>query len=215
MKNISTLDLLYKGLQSLNHEVSPAIQDKLIGYIQLLSKWNRRYNLTAIRSLDEMVSYHLLDSLSISAYIKGNRVIDVGTGAGLPGIPLALTMPEKTFTLIDSNGKKTRFLTHICQELAISNAKVVHDRVERFSPDSCFESIISRAFASICDMLDYTNHLCCDDGVFLAMKGRYADEEINKISSQYQLTNVVKLNVPNLGAQRHLIIIAKKQRSYL
>lgn len=203
-------DQLVRGLKSLNIDIPSAIIDKLLQYIQILHKWNKVYNLTAIDDLSDMVVYHLLDSLSITPYVRGKRVIDVGTGAGLPGLPLALTMPDKQFTLVDSNGKKIRFLRFLCQELGITNVDVVQERVEKLNQEQCYESVISRAFASLEDMLENTQHLCCDDGSFLAMKGRYPSDEINNINCQFQLQDVVKLQIPGLEAQRHLIIVTKK-----
>lgn len=176
-------------------------------YLLLLQKWNRAYNLTSITDPKEMVIKHILDSLSVGAYLQGDQVIDVGAGAGLPGIPLAIFYPNKQLTLLDSNGKKTRFLAQAKAELQLNNVNVVHSRVEAFSPEQCFDTVISRAFATISDMLLWTKHLCCPKGVFLAMKGAYPTDEINKIGDQFLIKDVIRLEVPDLNAERHLVRI--------
>jgi 16S rRNA (guanine527-N7)-methyltransferase len=175
-------------------------------YLQLLEKWNKVYNLTAIRDPKDMMTLHIQDSLSIGPYLHGSRIIDVGTGAGLPGIPLAITYPDKHFTLLDSNGKKTRFLTHVQHTLGLKNVTVVHSRVEKFRPTEGFDSILSRAFASLSDMLAMTDHLCAIGGRFLAMKGQYTETEL---PAHIRLIGVYPLHVPGLDAQRNLVILEK------
>lgn len=206
MKTILSQALLDNG-----YTIAPDIQAHLLRYLELLSQWNNVFNLTAIRDPKEMVMLHILDSLSVAPYLHGSRLLDVGTGAGLPGIPLALLHPEKQFVLLDSNSKKTRFLTQVLATLPIKNVEVVHARCEEFKPDVCFDSIISRAFASIQVMLDTTQHLVCADGQFLAMKGVYPTEEIAAIPIGYQLIAVHPLNVKGINAARHLVCIAKNK----
>ena len=174
-------------------------------YLQLLEKWNKTYNLTAVPAEDWM-TLHIQDSLSIGSYLHGSRIIDVGTGAGLPGIPLAITYPDKHFTLLDSNGKKTRFLTHVQYTLGLKNVTVIHSRVEDFKPEALFDSILSRAFASLSDMLAMTHHLCAIGGQFLAMKGQYTETEL---PPHIRLFGVYPLHVPGLDAQRNLVILEK------
>lgn len=197
MKKIKELDL------------APAIQDKLICYIELLTKWNKVFNLTAIRDPEDMVVLHILDSLAIVPYLHGHRIIDIGSGAGLPGIPLCLVSPDKEFVLLDSNSKKTRFLTQVVLELGIKNVTVEHARCEKFRPAHCFDSIMTRAFASLKEMLEMTEHLLSEQGQFLAMKGIYPEAEIKAIPAQFKLRAVHRLVVEGLEAERHLVCIGR------
>lgn len=180
------------------------LQQKALAFLGFLEKWNHAYNLTAIHHFDEMVIHHLLDSFSVAPYLKGERIIDVGTGAGFPGVPLALYYPDKQFTLLDSNGKKARFLTQAKTELGISNIEVVQERTENYHTPHCFDAIIFRAVKSISEMLLKTQHLCCKKGRFLAMKAAYPAEELQNISNPF---TAQALTVPGLEAERHLIII--------
>lgn len=180
---------------------------QLISYLELLAKWNKSYNLTAITEPTKMVTHHLLDSLAIAAYIKGQRVIDVGAGAGLPGIPLAIAMSNTQFVLLDSNGKKCRFMTQAKGIFGLNNIEVITNRVEDFMPDGCFDTVVTRAFASLGEMLKKCAHLCCDDGQFIAMKGRHPQAEIEEISEQTQQVTVHQLDVPLLQEDRHLVVV--------
>ena len=191
------------------YDYTPAIHLRLAHYLQLLDKWNQVFNLTAVRKIADMVPLHLLDSLAISPYLHGSRIIDVGTGAGLPGIPLALTQPEKTFVLLDSNGKKTRFLTQIKAELALPNVTVAQARVEDFIPDERFDSIGSRAFSSIPVMLAKTQHLAAPDGQFIAMKGTLPQAELTQLAAAFHVLNVHQLTINGLPAQRHVVCIKR------
>lgn len=173
-------------------------------YIQLLNKWNKAFNLTAVRDINEMLDRHLIDSLSIAKYIEGNNLIDVGTGPGLPGIPLAILWPEKKIHLLDSNGKKTRFLTQIQSELGLKNITVINDRVESFKPEEKFDGVLSRAFASLDDMLQGSSHLCKKDGYFYAMKGQFPEMELQAIKKPYK---VRAIQWRSQEAERHLVII--------
>lgn len=188
-----------------NHESSAQIRQ----YIDLLLKWNKAYNLTAITDPDEIASKHIADSLIISPFLNGNKIIDIGTGAGLPGIPLAIVNPDKHFTLLDSNGKKIRFLKHVKQQLGLNNVTPVQARVEQFQPEQCFSSVLSRAFASICDMLRGSEHLACADGRFLAMKGAEPTEELEQLPAGFTLEHIHPLSVTGLRAERCLVEIKK------
>jgi len=202
-------DFLHESLVANNHLAALEIEEKLAAYLELLNKWNRVYNLTAIRDLRESVLLHILDSLAIRQYLHGNYIIDVGTGAGLPGIPLALICPDKQFVLLDSNSKKTRFLSQVMYELELRNVQVVHSRCEDFSAQKKFDSILSRAFASIQVMLESTQHLLAEQGQFLAMKGVYPVAEIKAIPQSFQVIAVHKLSIKRLDAERHLACVTK------
>lgn len=180
----SLKELLEQSLEqfSLAHHA-----DTLVNYLQLLEKWNATYNLTAIRSLPDMVTKHIVDSLAIRCWLKGTTVIDVGTGAGLPGIPLAITCPDQHFVLLDSNGKKTRFLQEVQRRLAIKNIEIVHFRVEDFRPTQGFDTVISRAFSNLAQFIHWTKHLVATDGIWLAMKGVHPEDELKEINYSYQV----------------------------
>jgi 16S rRNA (guanine527-N7)-methyltransferase len=201
---------LHQVLTANGHLFSTELEHQFIFYLQLLQKWNRVFNLTAIRDPKEMVVLHILDSLAVNPYLHGHRILDVGTGAGLPGIPLALLNPEKHFVLLDSNSKKTRFLVQAIAELKLKNVEVVHQRCEDFHPEKCFDTIVSRAFASIEVMLATTAHLCCAKGQFLAMKGVYPEQEMVEISPKFKVVEVHKLNIQGLDAERHLVVCTKE-----
>jgi len=185
-------------------------RQQLIAYVHLLSKWNAAYNLTAVREPQAMVPRHLLDSLTLLPYLQGTRLLDVGSGAGLPGIPLAVARPDLAFTLIDANAKKTRFIVQVIGELGLKNVEVIQTRVENYRPAQKFDTLMSRAFASIADMLNNTQHLCAPTGRFLAMKGVYPQEELAAIPADYAVQEVVALQVPGLDAARHVVIITPR-----
>lgn len=186
-------------------------------YLALLLKWNQTYNLTAVRDPVEIVSTHLLDSLAVVPHLPGIRILDVGTGPGLPGIPLAMAFPARQFTLIDSIEKKTTFLRQAVAELGLTNVTVICDRVERWhpqaprqgTPSKGFDSIISRAYAELALFVDSTEHLLARHGTFVAMKGRYPSEEIQRLASGIAITRTVELHVPGLNAERHLIFMER------
>lgn len=200
---------LQQALFDNQDEVSAEIQDKFLAYLTLLDQWNRVYNLTAIHDMKEMVMLHIIDSLSINRFLHGTRIIDVGSGAGLPGIPLALLHPDKDFTLLDSNNKKTRFLTQVVLELGIKNVQVVQSRAEDFHPEVGFDSIITRAFSSLKDMLQLTGHLARAEGEFLAMKGAYPEEEIQQVPDNFRVMSIHALRINGLNVERHLVCIEK------
>lgn len=178
-------------------------------YLTLMTKWNKTYNLTAITDPVKMVTQHILDSLSINSFLRGTRICDVGTGAGLPAIPLAIANPDKQFTLIDANAKKTKFLTQTKIELNLTNIEIIHARVEQFEPDICFNTVVSRAFSTINIMLSKAQHLCCKDGIFLSMKGQYPETELATLNKNFQIKFIEKLKIPDLNAQRHVVCITK------
>ena len=180
----------------------------LLDYLALLQKWNRAYNLTAIRDPGDMLQRHLLDSLSIANHIAGERIIDVGTGPGLPGIPLAICFPERDVTLLDSNGKKTRFLFQAINTLKLSNAREVQSRVEAYRPEPRFQAVVSRAFTSLRDMTEKCAHLLAEGGRFYAMKGQYPQRELSELPKHYNVIASHRLNVPGVDGQRHLVEIA-------
>ena len=181
-------------------------------YLQLLGKWNRAYNLTAVRDPQQMVVRHLLDSLAVAPYLRGERLLDVGTGAGLPGVPLAILFPERSFHLLDSNGKKTRFLFQVKTALGLANMTVHHRRVESYRPDECFDAVLSRAFASLQEMVAGCAHLLQPGGRFLAMKGAHPDAELVAVGATWEVVNVIELMVPGLSEQRHLVELAPRRQ---
>lgn len=182
-----------------------AVQARLVQYLELMLKWNKAYNLTAVRDPDQMVIKHLLDSIAIAPHLRGQRFIDVGTGGGLPGVPMSILFPEREFHLLDSNGKKTRFLFQVKTALGLDNMTVHQARVESFQCDPAFDAVLSRAFASLEDMVSGCRHLLADDGHFLAMKGVYPCDELAVIEQWCIVEEVHELAVPGLDEQRHLV----------
>lgn len=204
---MSLADLLSTGLDQLGLSLSEAQQNLLLDYIALLQKWNKVYNLTAVREPEKMLYQHLLDSLAVLPYVEKGRLLDVGTGGGLPGIVLAIARPELDITLLDSNQKKTTFLRQASIELGLKNVKVECTRVDDYHPSTTFDMVISRAFSELAEFVRLTAHLCRHDGKLLAMKGVYPHDEVAQLPPQFQHNEVVALNVPGLDAQRHLVII--------
>ncbi len=213
MSQLDLNEILSKGLRQLNlaQPLDDKQQNTLIKYVELLNKWNKTYNLTAVRKSEQMVTRHLLDSLSICPYIRGKHILDVGTGAGLPGIPLAVIFSDRQFTLLDSNNKKTRFVIQAVSELELPNVDVVQSRVEEFESEVLFDTIISRAYSAIGDMVKQTSHLLASDGVFLAMKGANPIAEIDELSSNYTIEESHVIKVPGLEEERHLLEIKMKK----
>ncbi len=198
--------LLQQGLQAMGLALPPDIEPRLLEFLRLLEKWNQAYNLTAVRDPEQMVARHLLDSLAVLPYVRGSRALDIGTGAGLPGLPLALALPQTHFTLLDSNAKKTRFVTQAAHTLGLANVVVVQARAEKFQPAEKFTTLLARAFASIPDMLATTRHLCAPGGRWLAMKGVFPQEELAAVPAGF-VAQVESLRVPGLKAARHVVII--------
>ncbi len=187
-------------------------REAMIGYLQLLARWNRSFNLTAVRDPLEMVPRHLLDSLAVLPYLREGPVLDAGTGAGLPGIPLAIARPDLAFTLLDGNGKKTRFVRHAVLTLGLENVAVVQDRLEAYRPGQKFATIVARALAATADLARASRHLCADGGTLLAMKGRTADEETAALDDPAAVIAVHPLSVPFLDGERTLIEIRCEHR---
>ena len=196
------------GCEQLDLQLPEEAGARLGAYLALLERWNRAYNLTAVREPEAMVIRHLLDSLSILPWLEGPRVLDVGSGAGLPGIPLAIVRTDCEFYLLDSNGKRTRFLTQVTAELRLPNVSVVRSRVEDYRPVTLFNSVVSRAFATLAELVADAGRLCAPMGRLLAMKGVFPDDELARLPSAYQVVGVYPLRVPHLDAERHLVHLA-------
>ena len=182
-------------------------KNQLVAYVGLLDKWNKAYNLTSVRDPNEMLVRHILDSIIVAPYLQGSRFIDVGTGPGLPGIPLAIVRPESHFTLLDSLGKRVRFLRQVQHELKLDNITPVQSRVEAFPAEPPFDGVISRAFASLNDMVSWCHHLPAADGHLYALKGQAQESEMADLPEGYQVCDVIKLHVPQLEGERHLVVI--------
>ena len=193
--------ILEQGLSELGLQLSV---DKLLHYLQLLEKWNHAYNLTAIRNIESMATRHIIDSLAILPWVKGLHVLDVGTGAGLPGVPLALAQPDLQVVLLDSNGKKIRFLQAVKRELLLDNVEIIQTRVENYRPSHGFDTVISRAFSDVEQMIHWTQHLIAVEGIWLAMKGREPEVELVGLHHPYRIESYT---VPQLEGERCCVII--------
>ncbi|MCE9639081.1 MAG: 16S rRNA (guanine(527)-N(7))-methyltransferase RsmG [Betaproteobacteria bacterium] len=198
---------LAQGIAELGLPVSAGIQTQLADYLALIAKWNRVHNLTAVRESAKMVSVHALDSLAVVPHLKAGSVVDVGSGAGLPGIPLALMWPQARVVLLDSNHKKAVFLRQAAIELGLKNVEVVCERAESWRPAEKFDLVISRAFSDLPEFVKLAGHLCAAGGVLAAMKGVYPDEELAQLPSTFTVQDARPLKVPGLNAERHLILL--------
>jgi len=198
---------LVAGLSALSLALDDAAIERLLDYVELLERWNAAYNLTAVRDPAEMVTRHLLDSLAIAPHVTGATLADLGSGAGLPGIPLAIAVPEREILLVDSNGKKARFLREAVRKLALAKTRVAESRVENV--EGTFECITARAFASLGDMLAWGGHLLAPNGRWLALKGRFPDDELAGVPAAFEIDKTIELNVPGLDAERHLVILKR------
>jgi 16S rRNA (guanine527-N7)-methyltransferase len=202
---------IYQEALEKNHlPLTPAIITKHLAYLALLDTWNKAYNLTAITDPREMIYLHLIDSLLIQPHLQGSRLLDVGSGAGLPGIPLAIANPEQQWVLLDKNSKKTRFLTQAIAELELSNITAVHSRVEDFQPAMGFDSIVSRAFGTIRLFTETTEHLLNTNGILLAMKGKYPATELAEIPAHFTVAQSIRLDIKGIAVERHLISLRKR-----
>ncbi|PAW34846.1 16S rRNA (guanine(527)-N(7))-methyltransferase RsmG [Pantoea vagans] len=205
---INTLTSLLKAA---GISLSDQQKQQLVAYVGLLDKWNKAYNLTSVRDPQQMLVRHILDSIVVAPHLKGSRFVDVGTGPGLPGIPLAIVMPDAHFTLLDSLGKRVRFLRQVQHELGLTNITPVQSRVEAFPAEPPFDGVISRAFASLTDMVNWCHHLPGEEGRFYALKGVRPDDEMAELPAGYLSDAVIKLQVPQLEGDRHLVIIRHQQ----
>ncbi|CDL86593.1 16S rRNA (guanine(527)-N(7))-methyltransferase RsmG [Xenorhabdus cabanillasii] len=183
-------------------------KQQLIAYVDMLNKWNKAYNLTSVREPEQMLVRHIMDSIVVNPFLQGTRFIDVGTGPGLPGIPLAIVRPDSHFALLDSLGKRVRFLRQVQHELGLNNIEPVQSRVEEFIPEVLFDGVISRAFASLQDMLSWCHHLPeTNNGRFYALKGVLPEDELAQLPLGISLDTVVPLQIPELEGQRHLVVL--------
>lgn len=203
--------ILSAGLSALKLTLSAEQQRLLLAYVALLEKWNRSFNLTSVEGAAAMVTQHLLDSLSVLPFIQGESVLDVGSGAGLPGLPLAVAQPERRFTLLDSNGKKTRFMQQAVLELKLANIAVVKSRIEEYRPERAFDTVVSRAFSSLVEFVQASRAACGPRTRLLAMKGQHPQTELKELAQTGYGAEVVKLEVPGLGAERHLVMLEKQR----
>jgi 16S rRNA (guanine527-N7)-methyltransferase len=208
--NSELATLLQSGLHSLNLDVPAAQQQALLAYIELLTTWNKSFNLTAIRDPREMVNQHLLDALVALPYVTHGPVLDVGSGAGLPGIPLAITRPDLHFTLIDSNGKKIRFINQVVIALQLSNVDVVQSRVENYQAPAPFALIVSRAFSSLEQFIRLSRHLLAPEGEWLAWKGQLDDTELRAVTGMAVVNTIIPIQLPNVSAARQLVRLGLK-----
>lgn len=205
---MSQAEQLAAGLLELRIDLAPAVRERLLAYAALLYKWNRTYSLTALREQDKAVSHHLLDSLAALPFVPDGALLDVGSGGGMPGIPLAIARPELRVTLIDSNSKKTAFLQQAAIELALPNISVHCGRVEQYHPQDRFSAITSRAFSELADFVGLTRHLLADGGSWLALKGLWPHDEIARLPSAIVVDAVHRLAVPGVDAERHLVVMS-------
>lgn len=203
---LSTFD---KVTQSLKIDIDPSQREKLIDFVLMINKWNKAFNLTSVRDPQQMVIKHIVDSIVIAPYLNRQAYIDVGTGPGLPGIPLSIMHPDKHFVLLDSLGKRVRFMKQAKFELDLKNIEPVQSRVEQYQPDLPLDAVLSRAFASIKDMLHWCQHLVDSQGEFLALKGQFPEQEIALLPSGFEVIESIELAIPVLEGERHLIKIRK------
>ncbi len=200
---------LANGAAELGVELDEAAQQVLMSYLALLKRWNKVYNLTAIKGDDNMLTRHLLDSLSVVSTLQGSSSIDIGSGAGLPGIPVAIARPDMQVTLLDSNAKRCRFLRQVQAQLKLTNLSIVQRRVEEYQPAEKFDNLLSRAFSSLQVFISSSAHLLAEGGQFIAMKGAWPGDETVQLENAYRVAEVVKIKVPGLPEQRHLVICQK------
>jgi 16S rRNA (guanine527-N7)-methyltransferase len=198
---------LRQGIAGMSVALPAAAIQQLADYLALLVKWNRVYNLTAVRDEASLVTHHVLDCLAVIEHLPAGNVVDVGSGAGLPGIPIAIACPGRAVTLVDSNQKKSAFLRQVIAELGLSRTNVVTKRVEAYSPIELFRTVISRAFSDLASFVRLAGHLCATDGMLIAMKGLDPGDELKDLPSSWQVSSTVRLEVPQLQASRHLLFL--------
>ena len=203
------LQKLQKMLALTELEVTEFQQKQLVQLVELLNKWNKAYNLTSVRDPSQMLVKHIMDSIVVSPYLQGNRLIDVGTGPGLPGLPLAILNPDKQFVLLDSLGKRLSFIRQAVLALGLKNVEFIQSRVEEYQPEEKFDVVLSRAFASLQDMLFWCKHLPKETGHFLALKGQFPKQEIAQLDKQFEFIESISLHVPNLEGERCLVKVKR------
>jgi len=207
---METAKQLQRGLEKLHISLTALQQQQLLTLLAWLQKWNKAYNLTAITDPSKQVSYHLLDSLAVLPHLKASRLLDVGTGPGFPGLPIAIAWPDCDVTLLDSNSKKTRFITQLVAHLGLTNVKIVHNRAETFSTDIPFDAIISRAVSSVSQLIEWSKQHCSCDGRYYLLKGEQPELELAGLALPAQ---VISLAVPGITRERHLVIVDNKDAS--
>jgi len=207
---MNLIDKLQKLLAQTDLKVSDQQVELLIQYVELLHKWNKAYNLTSVRDPNEMLVKHIMDSLMVGELLEGDNFIDVGTGPGLPGIPLAILYPNRNFVLLDSLGKRITFLRQVVFQLKLSNVQPIKERVEKYQPDDLFDGILSRAFSSLNDMVSWCQHLInVEEGQFFALKGLYPEDELCHLPKNIKLVKSHQIIVPELVGERHVIVLKK------
>ncbi|MCG6201771.1 16S rRNA (guanine(527)-N(7))-methyltransferase RsmG [Psychromonas antarctica] len=206
---MSLLEELQILLDKTELEVTDIQKNQLVQLVELLFKWNKAYNLTAVRDPKQMLVKHIMDSIVVSPHLQGNRFIDVGTGPGLPGLPLAILNPDKQFVLLDSLGKRLRFIRQALLELGLKNVTAVQSRVEEYNPEHKFDVVLSRAFASLGDMLFWCKHLPNEQGHFLALKGQFPALEVAALDNNFEFIESISLDVPNLDGERCLVKVKR------
>jgi 16S rRNA (guanine527-N7)-methyltransferase len=198
-------ELLAAGARAIGIALDSSHCETLLSLVDELELGNAQFNLTAIRDRPSMLRKHVLDSLSLQPYLRGTRVADIGTGAGFPGLPLAIVEPQRRFTLVEATGKKARFAEQTAQRLRTDNVQVIHTRAENYRPFELFDTVMARALSSLADFAAYAGHLCAPDGRLLAMKGKRPDEEISALPKSFRVLAVHRLKVPGLDDERHLV----------
>ena len=206
---MNLLQQLQKMLAQTDLEVSDFQQNQLVQLVELLDKWNKAYNLTSVRDPNQMLVKHIMDSIVVSSHLQGQRLIDVGTGPGLPGLPLAILNPDKKFVLLDSLGKRLRFIRQAVLALGLTNVEFVQSRVEEYQPEEKFDVVLSRAFAYLSDMLFWCKHLPNENGHFLALKGQFPEQEIAQLDKQFEFIESIALHVPSLEGERCLVKVKR------
>jgi len=209
---VSELAQLHQGAAGLGLVLTPAAAGALVQLIDILQAGNAQFNLTAIRDREGILRKHLLDSLSVQPYLRGIRIADIGTGAGFPGLPLAIVNPQRHFALVESTGKKARFVVQAAAQLSLGNVEVVTQRAEDYDPPQPFDSVIARALAALATFVGYAGHLCAPDGRLLAMKGREPGEEIAALPRGFRVAALHRLAIPGLPDERHLVEIMRAGR---
>jgi 16S rRNA (guanine527-N7)-methyltransferase len=198
-------EILTAGAREIGITLDSEAGERLLRLVDELELGNAQFNLTAIRDRPGMLHKHVLDSLSLQPYLRGSRVADIGTGAGFPGLPLAIVNPERRFTLVEATGKKARFVEQTAQTLGCDNVQVVHSRAESYRPFELFDTVVARALSSLADFAAYAGHLCAPDGRLLAMKGKRPDEEISALHKSFRVLAVHRLKLPGMDDERHLV----------